>query len=191
MGIRKAAVSALVAMILQGCVATGPVVDPAAQKNLQSLQLFNADSSPRFTFYLACTSDTVNCGNIQNWFGEWASDRHVTLRNADPGDEPFKAGQPSRAKEQALPYRLAVHYQPWMKAGYTLTSYFKQGGEAAPAIGYSATVYVFDSATGKLLQALPVRAETTANEQKGPANSYLRAEVESFLASLDPIPSQH
>lgn len=186
MGIRKVVVGALVAVILQGCVAAGPAVSPAAQKDLQALQLFNADASPRFTFYLACTSDTVNCGNIQNWFGEWASDRHVTLHGAEPGDDPFKAGQPSRAKEQVLPYRLAVHYQPWMKPGYTLTSYFKQGGETAPAIGYSATIYVFDSATGRLLQALPVHAETTANEQKGPANAYLHAEVDGFLASLTP-----
>ena len=186
MGIRKVMVATLVAMGLQACVGAGPVVSPATQENLQSLQLFNADSTPRFTFYLACTSDTVNCGNIENWFGEWASDRHVALRSTDPGDGSFKEGQPSRAKEQALPYRLAVHYQPWMKPSYTLTSYFKQGGETAPAIGYSATIYVFDSATGKLLQALPIHAETTANEQKGPANPYLHAEVDNFLASLDP-----
>ncbi|WP_445145192.1 hypothetical protein [Dyella sp. Tek66A03] len=186
MGIRKVVVATLVTMVLQGCVAAGPVVDPTAQQNLHSLQLFNADASPRFTFYLACTSDTVNCGNVENWFGEWASDRHITLRNADPADGPFKDGQPSRAKEQALPYRLAVHYQPWMKPSYTVTSYTKQGGDAAPAIGYSATIYVFDSATGKLLQAVPVHAETTAKEQKGVANPYLHDEVDGFLASLDP-----
>jgi hypothetical protein len=73
-----------------------------------------------------------------------------------------------------------------MTSTIQLTSMYKQGGNTAPAIGYSATSYVFDSATGKLLQAVPVHAETTAKEQKGVANPYLHDEVDGFLASLDP-----
>ena len=50
-------------------------------------------------------------------------------------------------------------------------------------------IKVFDSATGKLLQTLPVRAQQTADSNKGPANPYLRAEVRDFLANLDPVPA--
>ncbi|MHA6205844.1 hypothetical protein ACXU4B_15570 [Dyella soli] len=180
------AAAILAAMALQGCVGDKPVVNAAAQRQLQSLQLFNADTSPRFTFYLACTSDTVNCVNVRNWFEQWATDRHVTLRGAEPTDPSFQDGQPSRAREQALPYRLAVYYQPWMKPSYTVTTLTKNGGSYPPLLGYTATIYVFDSATGKLLQAMPARAEKSADKRKGVANPYLHEQVDSFLASLDP-----
>lgn len=187
MRIRMFAMSAVVATVLQGCVGTGAIMSPAQQQDLQSLQLFNADASPRFTFYLACTSDSVNCITIENAFTEWANDRHVTLRAVDPNDASFRADQPSRLADQGAPYRLAVHYAPWMSSGMTVTSLDKQGGSYPPVIGYSATIQVFDSATGKLLQTLPVRTQRTADSSKGPANPYLRAEVRDFLANLDPV----
>lgn len=186
MRIRIWTMSTVAAMALQGCAGTGAVMSPAQQQDLQSLQLFGTDASPRFTFYLACTSDSVNCVTIENAFTEWATDRHVTLRTVDPGDASFRAGQPSRPAEQGTPYRLAVHYAPWMSSGYTVTSLDKSGGSYPPVIGYSATIQVFDSVTGQLLQTLPVRAQQTADSSKGPANPYLRAEVQGFLASLDP-----
>jgi hypothetical protein len=186
MRIRILVIGAVAALALQACVGDKPLVDAAAQSNLQSLQLFNKDASPRFTFYLACSSDTVNCGNVENWFDQWADARHVTLRKVEANDASFAAGQPSRVKEQALPYRLAVHYEPWIKPSYTVTSMYKQGGSYPPLLGYSATVYVFDSATGRLLQSLPMRAEKAADSDKGSANPYLHAQVESFLASLGP-----
>ena len=189
MRIRMLAISAVVAMVLQGCAGTGAVMSPAQRQGLQSLQLFSAEASPRFTFYLACTSDSVNCVTIENAFNEWANDRHVTMRAVDPNDASFSAGQPSRPADQGAPYRLAVHYVPWMSSGMTVTSLDKQGGSYPPVVGYSATIQVFDSATGKLLQTLPVRAQQTADSNKGPENPYLRAEVRDFLANLDPVPA--
>jgi hypothetical protein len=186
MRIRMWAAGSVAAAILQGCVETNPVMPPGAQQNLQSLQLFNADASPRFTFYLACTSDTVKCITIEKAFDEWADERHVSLHRVETDDGSFQNGRPSRPHDQVMPYRVAVHYAPWIKPSYTTTTLGSSGGSYPPLIGYSATIYVFDAATGKLLQTLPARAEQSADSNNGPANPYLRAEVRSFLASLDP-----
>lgn len=175
----------VVAMTLQGCAGAGQLMSPAQQESLQSLQLFNADSSPRFTFYLACTSDSVNCVTVENAFSDWAADRHVSLRAVGLDDGSFRSGQPSRPSDQAMPYRVAVHFAPWIVAGYTVTSLDKNGGSYPPVVGYSATMYVFDAATGRLLQTLPVRAQQTA-DGKGDANPYIRSTVRNYLASLDP-----
>lgn len=190
MRIRMSAMSAIAAMALQGCGGTGAVISPAQQQGLQSLQLFAADASPRFTFYLACTSDSVNCITVENAFSDWAADRHVSMRAVEPGDGAFRAGQSPRSSDQALPYRVAVRYLPWITPGYDNTSLSGGGGSYAPVIGYSATISVFDSATGKLLQTVPVRAERTADDKnadkKAGANPYIRSSVRSFLVSLDP-----
>lgn len=104
----------------------------------------------------------------------------------EPNDAAFQSGQPPPPRDRTLPYRLAVHYAPWISTGYTVTSLDKNSGSYPPAIGYSATIEVFDAATGRLPQTLPLRAEQTADSSKGPANPYLRAEVRDFLANLDP-----
>lgn len=190
MRIRILAVSAVVAMALQGCVGTGAIMNPAQQQGLQSLQLFGADASPRFTFYLACTSDSVNCITVENAFSDWAADRHVSLHAVEPDDGAFQAGRSSRPSDQAVPYRVTVHYLPWITPGYNNTSLSGGGGSYAAVIGYSATISVFDSATGKLLQTVPVRAERTADDKnvdkKAGANPYIRSAVRSFLVGLDP-----
>lgn len=189
MRIRRLAISAVVAMVLQGGVGTGGVMSTAQQQGLQSLQLFGADASPRFTFYLACTSDSVNCITVENAFTDWATDRHVTLHAVESSDGAFRTGQSSRPSDQAVPYRVSVHYMPWITPGYNNTSLSGGGGSFPAVIGYSATISVFDSATGKLLQTVPVRAEQTADDKgadkKAGANPYIRSSVRSFLVSLD------
>src|SRR5471030_3148116 len=87
--------SVMVALVLQGCAGTDVAVNQSGQQSLRSLQLFNADSSPRFTFYLACTSEDASCSTAENAFSDWASDRHVTLRLAEPDDALFTSGIPS------------------------------------------------------------------------------------------------
>lgn len=183
-------VMGVIAMLLQGCAAPGAIMSPAQQQSLQSLQLFGADASPRFTFYLACTSDSVNCITVENAFSDWASDRHVTLLAVEASDGSFRNDRPSRSKDQTRPYRVAVHYSPWITAGYSNPSLSGGGGSFAPVVGYSATISVFDAVSGKLLQTVPVRAERTADDKnadkKAGANPYIRSAVRSFLVSLDP-----
>jgi hypothetical protein len=178
-------VGVVVALLLQGCAGTGSVI---AQNGPQSLQLFNADSSPRFTFYLACTSEDASCATAENAFSDWASDRHVTLRLAEPDDALFTGGIPSFGKTTDLPYRVAVHFAPLIVPSFSQFRGGNQpiGGYTPPKVGYTATIYVFDSATGKLLQKLSAHQERTTNPQDH-ANGYIRSEVNGFVASLDPV----
>lgn len=186
MRVRMLGFGVAVVMILQGCAGTGPVRNPSAQKSLQSLPLFDADANPRFTFYLACSSDSVNCVTVESAFNDWANDRHVAANFVGPGDAAFREGPLPGAQAAATPYRVAVQYKPWMSAGYTSASLNGGGGSFAPMVGYAATIYVFDANTGKLLQSSTTRGEQGADKNSGPANPYIRAEVRSFLAGLDP-----
>ena len=176
--------SVVVALVLQGCAGTGSVI---AQSGPQSLQLFNADSSPRFAFYLACMSEDASCSTAENAFSDWASDRHIILHPAEPDDAVFTSGIPSSGKNTDLPYRVAVHFVPLVVPSF---SQFMGGGAPVgsytpPKVGYTATIYIFDSATGKLLQKLPAHEQRTTNP-KDHANGYIRSEVNGFIASLDP-----
>ena len=175
--------STVVALVLQGCAGTGSVI---AQSGPQSVQLFNADSSPRFTFYLACTSEDESCSTAENTFSDWASDRHVTLRLTEPNDALFTSGIPSFDKTTHLPYRVAVHFVPLVVPSFSQFSGGNEpiGGYTPPKVGYTATIYVFDSATGKLLQKRPVHEERKANPQDH-ANEYIHSEVNEFIARLD------
>ncbi|MBB6188407.1 hypothetical protein [Rhodanobacter sp. MP7CTX1] len=181
--------SVVVAVVLQGCAGTDVAVSQAGQQTLRSLQLFKADSSPRFTFYLACTSEDASCSTAENTFSDWATDRHVTLRLAEPDDALFTSGIPSFGRSTDLPYRVAVHFVPLVVPSFTMTSHSyggpMLGGYTPPKVGYTATIYVFDSATGKLLQKLPAHEERTTNPRDH-ANGYIRSEVNTFLARLDP-----
>src|SRR5580698_248089 len=112
-----------VALVLQGCAGTGSVI---AQNGPKSLQLFNADSSPRFTFYLACTSEDASCSTAENAFSDWASDRHVTLRLTEPNDALFTSGIPLFGKTTDLPYRVAVHFAPLVVPSF---SQFRGGSQ--------------------------------------------------------------
>jgi len=178
------AVSIAVVLALQGCAGAGPVI---AQNGTQPLQLFNADSSPRFTFYLACTSEDASCSTAENTFSDWASDRHVTLRLTEADDALFTNGIPSSGKSTDLPYRVAVHFAPLVVPSFSQFAGGSQsmGGYTPPKVGYTATTYVFDSATGKLLQKIPSHEQRTTDPHDH-ANSYIHAEVNAFIAKLDP-----
>ena len=178
-------VSVVVAPVLQGCAGTSSVIP---QSGPQSLQLFNADSSPRFTFYLACTSEDDSCSTAENTFSDWAGDRGVALRLTEPDDAVFTSAIPSSGKNTDLPYRVAVHFAPLVVPSFSQmmgNGSTAVGGYTPPKVGYTATIYIFDSATGKLLQKLPAQEQRTTNP-KDKANGYIRSEVNGFIASLDP-----
>jgi hypothetical protein len=181
--------SVFIALALQGCVGTGSVISQAQQQSLQSLQLFKADSSPRFTFYLACTSEDASCVAAEHAFSDWARDRHVTLRAVEPGDRSFKSGQSSTRQPADMPYRVAVRFAPLIVPSFNLTSVnasgTMDGGYVPPKVGYTATIHVFDAATGKLLLELPAHEQRVA-DFKADAGEYIRSEVRTFVAGLDP-----
>jgi hypothetical protein len=179
----------VVALALSGCAGSGGVFNQAQQQSLQSLQLFNADSSPRFSLYLACSGEDASCVTVGREFAAWAEARQIQLRQVAPADAPFGGGGASAPTSAASPYRLAVRFVPLIVPSFNVTnrdvSGAMQGGYTPPKVGYSATVQVFDSASGKLLAKLPVREQRTA-EFKGNAATYIHAEVQRFIAGLDP-----
>jgi hypothetical protein len=59
------------------------------------------------------------------------------------------------------------------------------GDYKPPKISYTATLYVFDAVSGKLVQQVPYHEQRTA-DFKADAGDYLRVEVKNFIASLDP-----
>ena len=178
----------VVALVLQGCAGTDVAVSQTGQQSLRALQLFKADSTPRFTFYLACTSEDANCATVENAFSEWESDRHVTSRLVEADDALFTSGTPSFGRNADLPYRVAVRFVPLVVPSFTQFMGNQStaiGGYTPPKVGYTATIYVFDSATGRLLQELPAQEQRTTNPHDH-ANGYIRSEVNTLLARLDP-----
>jgi len=181
-------VSVVAALVLQGCAGTDVAVSQTSQHSLQDLHLFKADSTPRFIFYLACTSEDASCATVENAFSEWASDRHVTSRLVEADDALFTSGMPSFGRNTDLPYRVAVRFVPLVVPSFTQfmgNQSTALGGYTPPKVGYTATIYVFDSATGKLLQDVSAHEQQTTPPH-GHANGYIRSEVNTFLASLDP-----
>lgn len=175
---------------LTGCAGTPTVLTQSQQKTLQSMQLFDPAEKPRFTFYLACTSTDISCINAEHAFDRWAEARKVDMHAVEPTDNAFQAGAtaaPSTSavpKIAALPYRVAVRYAPIVIPGFNI----HDGGTSnytPPKIGYTATIKVFDTASGKLLQEMPARDQETTKPE-GDAGVYIRAQVKRFIASLDP-----
>jgi len=173
---------------LYGCAGAGSTTSGIQQRQLQSLQLFAADDAPRFSLYVACTSDSVNCVNVGNAVFAWARAHDVTAHIVDAGDPAFTAAA-SRATEVALPYRVAIDYRPSVVAGFSATSYKQSGESFAPTVGYKAVVSVFQAATGKLLMRSPLRKQQNADHGKT-ANPYVRSQVIDLLDSLGP-PAKH
>lgn len=170
-------------MALHGCASTGPAMSGAQQQQLQSLHLFAADSTPRFSLYMACTSDSVNCTNVGNAFLGWASGHGVVAHIVDPDDPAFTSTATARAAERALPYRVAIDYRPTIVAGYSTTSYQQASESFAPTVGYRAVISVFEAATGKLLMRSPVRLQQSADHGKT-SNPYVRSQAIGLLDSL-------
>jgi hypothetical protein len=175
-------------MMLQGCVGTATVLSKAEQQSLQSLQLFSPDRSPRFIFDLACVSKDISCHTVERAFSAWAQDRHIALRIVEPNELTRNPDHRSQELKPAVPYRLAVRFAPLVVASYNMI-YSKgdtlSGGYTPPSVSYTATLYVFDVTTGKLLREVPFHDRRTA-DFKADASGYIRAEVKSFTASLEP-----
>lgn len=180
--------SMLVALALQGCAGTVTVVSQDQQKSLQSLPLFNADSSPRFSFYLACTGEDVSCINAVNAFSDWSRERNITMRSIDPDDGLFTSGIPSARRDAVLPYRVAIRLAPLVVPSFDDTGGVHgdmRGGYTPPKVGYTATIHVFDAVTGKLL--LDIRAhDQRVADPKGDASEYVRSEMNVLIGNLDP-----
>ncbi len=188
MQLRNMAASVVVALALQGCAGTPAVIDRAQQQSLQSLQLFGPDGGPRFTFDLACTSEDASCATVERTFSGWAQDRHIDMRSVESDDASLRPGHPSTPQVATAPYRLAVHFAPLVIASFNkinVNGSSLSGDYKPPKVGYTATLYVFDAGTGKLVQQVPFHEQRTA-DFKADAGGYLRAEVKNFIASLDP-----
>ena len=160
----------LAGLLLQGALA------PAHAGS--SVQLYGDNDAPRFSFYLACVSKTVNCEIIERLFGDWADTRKLDVHTLTP-DEASHA--PSDASD--APYRVTVRYAPEMGApSHSLSN----GSTGLPVVSYVANVHVFDTATGKLLKSMSWHDETVADRDYGSANPYFEAQVRNFLKHFDP-----
>jgi hypothetical protein len=177
-----------IAMMLQGCVGTTTVLGKADQQSLQSLQLFSPDTSARFTFDLTCVSRDMSCLTVENAFSDWAQRRHIAMRMVESDDLLLKQTQRAKEHKPVTPYRLAVRFAPLVVASYNMinTQGDRMTGDyTPPSISYTATLYIFDATTGKLLREVPFHEKRTGDFQDD-ANPYIRAEVNGFIASLDP-----
>jgi hypothetical protein len=178
---------AVLVMTLQGCVGTASVLGKTEQQSLQSFQLFAPDTSPRFTFDLACISHDMSCLTVENAFSDWARNRHIAMRMLESKDLLLNREHRSQALQPATPYRLAVRFAPLVVASYNMVYFGNRmsGGYTPPAVSYTATLFIFDATTGKLLRQIPFHDRRTG-EFKADANGYIRSEVNGFIASLDP-----
>lgn len=165
--------------LLQGCAGAAPQGDAGHSKGLQ---LFDTDGRPRFNFYLACTSRTVNCEIIERQFDDWAAIRHLTVHSVAVNDPALSTGKPSSAAEQARPYRLTVRYAPEMAGADNSLA----GGHGMPIVSYTATVHVFDAVSGAFLKTMSFHDEKMVDRDQGSANPYLHAQIRAFLDHLDP-----
>lgn len=182
--------SAIVVTSLQGCAGKFSPMNGGDRASLQSLQLYAADSSPRFSAYLACTDASFSsCLTVENAFGRWSHGRHMPLRLFHDRESLLNAAAkvPSR-KEADLPYRLAVHFVPTLMPSFDESGGpggNMQSGYVPPKVNYRADVYVFDASNGKLLLKTHASDQRTT-DPKADANTYLRAEAVALIDSLDP-----
>lgn len=146
------------------------------------VQLFGAQDAPRFHAYLACTSNTVDCAIVQRAFDRWSDERHITLDAVAPNNPAFITGTPSPAAEQSQPYRVTMRYAPDLSAPANPMG----GGSMRPMISYNATVHVFDATTGRLLKTMSFKNKAIIDQDSGPANPYIDAQVHAFLKQFDP-----
>jgi hypothetical protein len=182
---RAAALLAMVA--LEGCVGAPTILSKDEQKSLQAIPLFDKDASPRFSAYVACTSEDESCATVHKAFSQWTDERRIDLHLIDPDDAVFQGGAPTAKKAASKPYRVAFQLKPLV-----VPSFFQfrggvhsQGGYVPPRVGYKGNVYVVDAATGAVLQTLAVHQEITARPED-PMNGYLMTEMNTLLVSVDP-----
>lgn len=172
-----------VVIIVQGCAGTPTVLSTADRQSLQALPLFAADGTPQFSFELACNGDLNSCNTIRHSFEKWAHDRHVHMQITASVDT-----APHADRQADAPYRLALGIRPLVVSSYDKV-YSKgdnlSGGYTPPKVGYRASLYVFDAVAGKQLRTISFHEEREA-DFKADANSYLRAELNTFIADMDP-----
>ena len=141
------------AMAIQGCAGTATVLSKTERQSIRSLQLFGPDTSPRFTFDLACVSEDISCLTVEHAFSDWAQNRHIAMRMVEAGDLLLRQDHRSEVLKPVAQYRLAVNFAPLVVASYNKI-YSKgdtlSGGYTPPSVSYTATLYIFDVTTGKL-----------------------------------------
>lgn len=147
------------------------------------VQLFADNGAPRFSFYLACVSKTVNCEIIERKFGDWADDRQLTVQDLTPDEASRFPDKPAPAPATEPPYRVTVRYAPEMGS---VSNSLDSASTGAPLVSYAATVRVFDAASGKLVKTMNWHKEVMVDRDQGAANPYLDAQVRDFLKHLDP-----
>lgn len=174
-------------IMLQGCARSPTVLGQSEQQSLKSMALFGDDGNPRFTAYVACTSEDQSCALVDKAFSAWAEQRRIVIHLVEDDDAAFKSGILSSGKASKPPYRLALQINPLL-----VPSFFQfrggmhaQGGYKPPRVGYSARIYVFDAQTGTLLKDMPVHQEVTANPDST-ANRYIQSEMGVLISSVDP-----
>lgn len=155
----------------------------APARAASSVQLFGDDGSPRFSFYLACISKTVNCEIIERMFGRWADDRKLSVNTVTPEEAARPPENPAQGQSGSNPYRVTVRYAPEMAS---VSNSLVSASKGPPLVSYVANVRVFDSASGKLVKSMTWRKEEMADRDQGGANPYLDAQVHDFLKHLDP-----
>jgi len=145
------------------------------------VQLFAEHGEPRFSFYLACVSKTVNCEIIERMFSRWADARELAMHAVTPDEAAHDPDHP--AAEGGVPYRVTVRYAPEMA---TYSNSFSSGASGMPVVSYQAIVRVFDATSGKLVKSMNWHNEKMVDRAGGAANPYLEAQVRDFLKHLDP-----
>ena len=172
-----------VAITVQGCAGTPTVLSAADRQSLQALPLFAPDGAPQFSFELACNGEFSSCNTIRHNFDKWAHDRHIHMRMRASVDT-----VPHADRQAAAPYRLALSIRPLVVSSYNKV-YSKDdnlsGGYTPPKVGYHASLHVFDAVAGKQLRIVSFHEERVA-DYKADANSYLRAELNTFIADIEP-----
>lgn len=177
---------------LSGCAGMG--TKAPQDSGLASLQLFDAQSHPRFVAYLACdprTSDeAVQCLTVSRAFDVWRNDRHVEIHEIEVDDPLFKSERPSTSSwtTTGKPYRLAIRYDPvvvpsfdrWSGTSGTMTSGFVPG-----RVGYEVTLYVFSTASDALVRKLTLHDQVEM-PQSANVTPTIKAGAYEVIAQIDP-----
>ena len=160
------------AWLLQGCAGHPPA-------HHQDARLFAADGSARFEVYLACSSHTANCDDVEQQFRAWVHSRGTTLHVVKTNDAAFKWGKPSPAGGQALPYRLTVYYRPDIADSV--------GNVYRPRVSYSASIGVIDARTGERVKRTPnLHDEVRLDYGWSAMDAYLSMYVRDVIGHVDP-----
>lgn len=167
------------ALLLQGCA--------QAPSHAAPVRLFAEDGSARFDVYVACTSRTVHCEDVQQSLQAWASSRHTELHVAKRNDAAFQAGHASPPQEQARPYRLAITYRPDIADSSAATGGGSMGNAYQPLVSYWAWIEVFDARTGERVKSIVrLHDEVVLRRGWGGLDGYVQAQLHAVIGHIDP-----